>query len=428
MSLAASRLTEPRDDDRPCLATDRIGEDYGLTRDRTMMNRVRSLERYSYKDLRKSDYDNRSSWSSRLIRMAMGRYRGSLIGGISGYTKTYHDNPFLEETRGSSCLCATICCPVGTDEATVELYNRTVATLNDLIKDDLETEPGVVERSWVKQGDNGADLIEVMQRQASRNQDDFRLFIDLSVGCDADILVSLTKDQYRDSTGTLVKSYILWLRDHQILTDEEVGRVTRQVEQGLDQKNDLEYEVSSDEVRRQLAVCQLSAMSTTANDTWLHRFLPIARIMRAKSLSMDEHRVHYGSIRQKTLSSNSERYAYMDFRRSEARVFEGVASRTVQSFYRPWLAGKLVQIDRTVAEHPQHIASQARAATVLHISAPPDPDDHPSQYFFKHIRALKEIMDYDGRNTKAQADKTTAWIDATAQTIQVRHPPNMMTY
>ncbi|KAK7008131.1 hypothetical protein R3P38DRAFT_3211782 [Favolaschia claudopus] len=194
-------------------------EDYGLSRDRTMKSKV---DRYSFKDKRGNNYRDREEWAWRLLRMPMARYNGSLIGTISGYIWTYHANPLFRETQAGHYQCATIRCPVGTDQATVELYNRQVGVLKKLIQDDLATEvvlsflaPGIVEKSWVRQDENGADLIEIMS---------FR-YIEFIIGGDVDVHVSLSKDQYRDSTGTLVKSYNLWLQEHQVLTDKDMGRV-----------------------------------------------------------------------------------------------------------------------------------------------------------------------------------------------------------
>ncbi|KAK7008132.1 hypothetical protein R3P38DRAFT_2792223 [Favolaschia claudopus] len=213
-SLAALRFTY-RDLYRHYIAIDRAGEDYALSRDRTMKSNI-YIERYTFKDLRDTQPHNRTR--SIDIRIPMGRYLGCLIGTISEWYLTSHQHRLFQENwynTAQNCRCITICRPVGTDQATVEFYDRQVAALKNLIDDDLASEPGVVERSWVKQDENGADLIELLSFN----------FRELLLGSDADIQVCLSKDQYRDSTGTLFKSYTLWQQDHRVLTDKDVGRV-----------------------------------------------------------------------------------------------------------------------------------------------------------------------------------------------------------
>ncbi len=85
--------------------------------------------------------------------------------------------------------------------------------------------------------------------------------------------------------------------------------------------------------------------------------LRVAAILRARHLHADSPGLDYGPLRHRTLpcvDGLAERFSYVDYHRTESvAVPDGTSTRRrVWSWYRPWIAGQLVDIQPSPVEYP----------------------------------------------------------------------------
>ncbi|KAK6968977.1 hypothetical protein R3P38DRAFT_2815096 [Favolaschia claudopus] len=204
-----------RDPHHPILANDQVGVHYIVTRDKTMTDVCGSLDRYSYKEL---FYPETYERYLSPYRIRVPRYRPSFIGTVVGSELAYHDNPHMAETSGCYCNRIILKCPVGADEATVQLFDKQVRVLEEIIEYDGQ------ESCWLdgpRTLKDGAKAIEVWT-----SLNDGGVHFDYPVGRDIELVVNLCKDEASDGScpGNIAKCFTLWVRNHHYLSDADVGR------------------------------------------------------------------------------------------------------------------------------------------------------------------------------------------------------------
>ncbi|KAK6991742.1 hypothetical protein R3P38DRAFT_2803454 [Favolaschia claudopus] len=170
-----------RDPHHPILANDQVGVHYIVTRDKTMTDVCGSLDRYSYKEL---FYPETYERYLSPYRIRVPRYRPSFIGTVVGSELAYHDNPHMAETSGCYCNRIILKCPVGADEATVQLFDKQVRVLEEIIEYDGQESPGKVLVGWTRTLKDGAKAIEVWT-----SLNDGGVHFDYPVGRDIDALL-----------------------------------------------------------------------------------------------------------------------------------------------------------------------------------------------------------------------------------------------
>ncbi|KAK7019590.1 hypothetical protein R3P38DRAFT_2782916 [Favolaschia claudopus] len=207
-----------RDPHHPILANDQVGVHYIVTRDKTMTDVCGSLERYSYKELFYPEVYERYLSP---YRIRVPRYRPSFIGTVVGSELAYHDNPHMAETSGCYCNRIVLKCPVGADEATVQLFDKQVRVLEEIIEYDGQESPGKVLVNWTRTLKDGVKVIEVWT-----SLNDGGVHFDYPVGRDIELVVNLCKDEASDGScpGNIAKCFTLWVRNHSYLSDADVGR------------------------------------------------------------------------------------------------------------------------------------------------------------------------------------------------------------
>ncbi|KAK7050143.1 hypothetical protein R3P38DRAFT_2763191 [Favolaschia claudopus] len=207
-----------RDPHHPILANDQVGVHYIVTRDKTMTDVCGSLDRYSYKEL---FYPETYERYLSPYRIRVPRYRPSFIGTVVGSELAYHDNPHMAETSGCYCNHIILKCPVGADEATVQLFDKQVRVLEEIIEYDGQESPGKVLVGWTRTLKDGAKAIEVWT-----SLNDGGVHFDYPVGRDIELVVNLCKDEASDGScpGNIAKCFTLWVRNHHYLSDADVGR------------------------------------------------------------------------------------------------------------------------------------------------------------------------------------------------------------
>ncbi|KAK7002268.1 hypothetical protein R3P38DRAFT_3605157 [Favolaschia claudopus] len=199
MSLAHLRLSAPRNEQRPVLATDVAREHFFLTRDKGMVDVEGYVHRYSYK----FDHNESNLILGDSFRIKLSKYRASLVGRVEDFTYEMILNPLALEgcPRDSSRLILR--CPLNVDSWTRELYERQIKTLEDIVAIDLETKPGIVDQSWIKKEEDGTVRIETVVCVPPD-----RLCAELPIGEDLDVTVNLSKDEYVDKEGILHKVWV----------------------------------------------------------------------------------------------------------------------------------------------------------------------------------------------------------------------------
>ncbi|KAK7053918.1 hypothetical protein R3P38DRAFT_2761696 [Favolaschia claudopus] len=188
-----------RDPHHPILANDQVGVHYIVTRDKTMTDVCGSLDRYSYKEL---FYPETYERYLSPYRIRVPRYRPSFIGTVVGSELAYHDNPHMAETSGCYCNRIILKCPVGADEATVQLFDKQVRVLEEIIEYDGQESPGKVLVGWTRTLKDGAKAIEVWT-----SLNDGGVHFDYPVGRDIELVVNLCKDEASDGScpGNIAK-------------------------------------------------------------------------------------------------------------------------------------------------------------------------------------------------------------------------------
>ncbi|KAK7037898.1 hypothetical protein R3P38DRAFT_3181989 [Favolaschia claudopus] len=248
-SRATVLFTSVRDPTRSTLAVDRVGEHYIATRDKCVTDVCGPFDRFSYKEMFHQEiYERHLS----PYRMQVPRYRPCFIGSVAGSELAYHDNPHMAETSGCYCNRILLQCPGGADSETVRLFNEQVRVLEEIIEIDVKetvniwsntctipltlfpfllppsfldlivySKPGEVLGGWIRSLKDGSKAIEVWT-----SLNDAGVQFDFPVGRDVEVVVNLCKDESYDCPvrGDTVKTFSLWLRSHNYLSDADVGR------------------------------------------------------------------------------------------------------------------------------------------------------------------------------------------------------------
>ncbi|KAK7056106.1 hypothetical protein R3P38DRAFT_3254025 [Favolaschia claudopus] len=156
---------------------------------------------------------------------------------------------------------------------------------------------------------------------------------------------------------------------------------------------------------------------TDEDDKLLRRLVHVTNILRARNLHCDVFDFDYGAIRHSSLDALGQRFLYVDFRRIEttSSVENGVR-REGWSWYRPWVAGKVVKTEQQMIEHPI-LDSERKLCTVVHLTSTTEERLAPSGYFHKQLEVLSNIV--RDENILPFVNEITSWVNEEANTIQV---------
>ncbi|KAK7050193.1 hypothetical protein R3P38DRAFT_3173299 [Favolaschia claudopus] len=215
MSIAREHLNSPRTPLCPVLATENVQDHIFFTRDKTLIDADGYVDRYTCK----SDHDHSNTLGD-TFRMKTPKLRTRLIVAIVEYQSIFHLNPIAMEGCPQPSSLITFGCPQHVDSFTEEIYERQVQTLKQIMANDMEEKPGIVDIEWIKKGADGHDSIEKIICSYPAQF----LYLDLGLGQDYQVVVNLSKDEYTDGQGLLHKRFTLWLRDWNVMSDAELGR------------------------------------------------------------------------------------------------------------------------------------------------------------------------------------------------------------
>ncbi|KAK7002270.1 hypothetical protein R3P38DRAFT_3042176 [Favolaschia claudopus] len=156
---------------------------------------------------------------------------------------------------------------------------------------------------------------------------------------------------------------------------------------------------------------------TKEADGLLRSLVRVTDILRARNLELDISDLDYGAIRHSSLDVSGQRFLYVDFRRLESTSTASSGRRERWSWYRPWVAGKVVKTEQQMVEYPILDAQSRKLCTVVHLASTNDEHLAPTGYFCKQLEALTNII--RDENILPIVQKITSWVDETNNTIQV---------
>ncbi|KAK6978176.1 hypothetical protein R3P38DRAFT_2809361 [Favolaschia claudopus] len=397
-SIAHRRLNSARSANLPLFGADILDQHYTSTRDGSLEDIDGPYSRFTYKPLIPQSPAAAAAMDP--FRKDYSRYRAVLIVEIDHVQVFYHDNPLGRERNGRKCTRVTTRCPTGADLDTVKLFNMQVARLQEIIDADLKESPGEVTTSWLRKKPDGSLAIDLILMSTPQ---ELAMRMDLVPGSDLEVTISLSKDEHFLEQETLSK--IRGLRVPRVKVGENRGKGSGAV---LSIKGILDLD----------RLVPLSATSMTdKDDNPVRRLVHVTNILRARNLNCDVFDFDYGAIRHSDLHPLGQRFFYVDFRRTESTgSAECGGRRESWSWYRPWVAGRVVKTEQQIIEHPI-LDSKQKQCTIVHLASAEEEDMDPSGYFYKQFAVLANII--RDENTLPYVKKITSWVNEEDNTIQV---------
>ncbi|KAK7018309.1 hypothetical protein R3P38DRAFT_2784136 [Favolaschia claudopus] len=386
-SIARRRLYSDRNPNLPLFGVDVLGHHYTLTRDGSLEDVDGPYSRFTYKPLVPQTPSSAALMEP--FRKDYSKYRATIIVEIDEIRVLYHDNPLGRERNGKKCTLVRTRCPTGADTDTVKLFNMQVAKLQAIIDKDLEESPGEVATSWLGEKPDGSFTIDLMLMGTPR---EISMRLDLVPGSDLEVTISLCKDERFLGEENLSKTFSVWVRFWRRVSNAEIGRT-------------------------------LSATSMTdKDDNLVRRLVHVTNILRARNLHCDVFDFDYGAIRHSSLDRLGQdrlgqRFLYVDFRRVESTSSSEYGGRRESwSWYRPWVAGRVVKTEQQMIEYPI-LDSKRKRCTIIHLASTKDEELAPSGYFYKQLEVLANII--RDENALPYVKNITSWINEEDNTIQV---------